>query len=262
MGSQAPTCEPWHTSLLLCLATQGQEVNPLQPPWTGESHTGHRDVSSVHVRAIFILSSLIDPLQLKDTPLHPWGMDFSIVRSFEIESSKSDEVWKGNDSPKPCLLLSYKVQARTQHDKVQVQLITLSDVVWTPVPFHSPCFQMLRGRSARAEKLRPSWGCLQPASAAWIDSRSEGNSSGSPRLVWEGGSRGGFVLYFTTVHRTAFSVKERKLQFLQTRFGFVLTCKWLTLISNAVLGKTKYSVTDGLVKIQTKRKPKYFTTGK
>lgn len=133
------------------------------------SHTGCRDVSTGHLAAIFILSSSIYPLRLKNRWLPPCGMDFSIARLLEIESSRSAEVWKGNDSPKSCLLLSYKEQARMQHDKVQVQLITLLDMFWTPVPTHSPCFGEMRGRVARAEKL---WAVslravCKPASGAW-----------------------------------------------------------------------------------------------
>lgn len=56
-----------------------------------------------------------------------------------------------------------------QHDKVQVQLITLPDMFWTPVPTHSPCFGEIRGRVARAKKLwavSPRAVC-KPASGAW-----------------------------------------------------------------------------------------------
>lgn len=60
---------------------------------------------------IFILSLLTGPLRLKGRLLPPQGMDFSLRVSPEIESSKSAEVQRGNDSPKPCLLLSYKEQA-------------------------------------------------------------------------------------------------------------------------------------------------------
>lgn len=65
----------------------GARGDPITATMDWGSHTGHRDVSTVHVRAIFILSSLIDPLQLKDTPLPPRGTGFTIARPLEIESS-------------------------------------------------------------------------------------------------------------------------------------------------------------------------------
>lgn len=96
----------------------------LQPQWTGESHTGCRDVSAEHRGTIFILSSLIGSLRLKDRLLPPQGTGFSLQASPEIESSKFAEVQRGNDSPKPCLLLGYKEQARMQHAEVQTQPIS------------------------------------------------------------------------------------------------------------------------------------------
>lgn len=89
----------------------------------GKSHRAQRRERRAPRNNIF-LSSLIDPLRLKERLLLPQGMDFSLQVSPEIESSKFAEVQRGSDSPKPCLLLSYKEQAWTQHAEVQMQPIS------------------------------------------------------------------------------------------------------------------------------------------
>lgn len=95
-----------------------------------------------------------------------------------------------------------------QHDKVQVQLITLPDMFWTPVPTHTLCFWEVRGRAARAEKLWavPPRAVCKPASGAWRETV-RGRLCCEPKPgkgEWE--QNLGLYSTLLIVHRTDYSI--------------------------------------------------------
>lgn len=157
---------PWTFVHLCGLRMQGQEVMPLQPRWTGESHTGCRDMSSKQWGTIFILCTLTDPLMLTGRLLPPQGMAFSFRVSPEIGSSEFAEVRGCNDSPKPCLLPGYKEQAWMQHDEVQKQRISWLSPRY--VSDGSPHSQSPHSEDHRLiRQSRESTGCPSQAYPSW-----------------------------------------------------------------------------------------------
>lgn len=112
-----------------------------------------------------------------------------------------------------------------------------SDMFWMPVPTHSPHFQKIRGRFARAEKLRavPRRAACRPAAGAWMEAEAGGVFNVNTQIQYRRtGSEIGLYLYLIliTLHRSDYRnfLSFTENAFSATKFQFVVTCECLTLL--------------------------------
>lgn len=106
-----------------------------------------------------------------------------------------------------------------------------SDMLWLPVPTHSPRFQEIRGQFARAEKLQaaPRRAVCRAAAGAWIETEAEGVFTGNTQIQYRTGSEISLYLYLILIilHRTDYrhflSFTENK--FSTTKYQFVVPCE-------------------------------------